>query len=544
MARIILDKTKYGCLGPLILQLRFESPATLLEQSYRAEHLIRLIEPDKSYPYDYICYKLTDYKSRETAEPRLVHGCDLIRELATFISQVTRQNPQPIASLPETALSVRQIVKENDISAKTLKRWMKIGLIQRLAVGTDGICQNVILATTWQWFVSRHEKLLARASAFTRLTACQRQWIVNQARKLHQTTDLSRNQIELQLASKTHRARETIRYILKMHDADAAPDQRIFPVRAKLTDDTCRQIFDMFRRGVPMDQLARIYGRSEPTIYRLVSRIRQDRWRTVPIEYIYSPEFDLPAADQTILNGLSLEIPHRNHCDQVETLTAVEERNLFRAYNYLKWKQDQIRKSFGENQMPTTKVDELDDLQQQVDKIKNKLILTNQALVISIAKHHLNSTLSLDELVSEGLGPLMKAVEKFDYTKGFKFSTYASWAVMKHFARIVPLAGQQQHQYLDDEELDRVSPPADDVNEDESYQRSRAVQDALDQLNDRERSVLENRYGIDRQDEPLSLSLLGQRLGVTKERVRQIEAKAMNKLHSILKKTLPDDSEE
>ncbi|MFA5863661.1 MAG: sigma-70 family RNA polymerase sigma factor [Phycisphaerae bacterium] len=538
MSKVVLEESKFSVLGPLIVQLRFESPDTLLEQTYRAEHLLTLIDPSKQYPYDFICYKLTDYKPREKAKPELIVGRDLIADLATFIGQVTRQIPAKAGSLAEAAISVRQLAQETDISIKTLKRWQKLGLAQRTVIGLDGLCQMCILRSTWQWFIGKHERLVTRAAAFSRLTINQRQWVIIQARKLYQTEGLSRNQIELRLAQKTRRARETIRYILTGYDAVALPHDRIFPAKAKLNPETCRQIFEMFVKGIAIDKLAKIFSRSESTIYRVINQSRQTVWHDAVIEYMYSPEFDLPSAEQTIMPGAQVRIEIKPESQHLQTLDASQERALFRAYNYLKWKQDQLRKPLVDNpksSLPAAVLDKLEGLQNEVDQVKDKLILTNQALVISIAKRHLNSSLTLDELFSEGLVPLMKAVEKFDYTRGFKFSTYASWAIMKHFARIVPLANQQQHELLGDDELDAILPGMTDVDENEAYQRSQAVQTALGHLNDRERGILENRFGLNRIEEPLSLSQLGKRLGVTKERVRQIESKAMDKLHDILK---------
>jgi len=541
MPRVVLEKAEFAVLGTLIAQLRFESHDTLLEQTYRAEHLITLVDPDKQYPYDFICYKLTDYKPKEVHGPALATGTDLIKDLVAFISLVTRQSPQPLSTLIGKAHPAADLARENGISTKTFNRWAKLGLAQRLAVGPDGIVRNYILETTWQWFVRQYEKLVARAAAFSRLTANQRQRIVLQARQLRQIDKLSRYQIEVTLAEKTGRVRETIRYILAAHDQHAAPEDRIFPVRKKVTPETVREMGEMFARGIPVDQLARIYGRSESSIYRLVNQTRQDRWRTAEIEPIYSHEFDLPFAEEKILNESRFSLELRPQTDHLQTLQPVQERALFRAYNYLKWKQDRLRKPLLDNPDTLLSVhvlDELDELHARANEIKGKLILANQALVISIAKRHLAGALTLDELVSEGLVPLMKAVEKFDYTRGFKFSTYASWAVMKHFARAVPQAGRQQHELMPDEDLDLILPGVGDVDEAEAYKRSLAVQGAMDHLDERERQILESRYGLDRTGDPMSLSQLGDQLGITKERVRQIESKAMDKLHNLLKDAL------
>jgi RNA polymerase sigma factor (sigma-70 family) len=545
MSKVALDKTKYRVLGPLLTQLRFESPETLLEQSYRAEHLIRLLDPAKGYPYDFVCYKLTNFKPKLAQTPAILDGENLICDLATFIEQVTKQKPINSDRLPEPVRPVRDIADDNDISIKTLSRWTRLGLAQRQVIFPDQTCQNVILESTWQWFITKHESRVARAAAFSRLSPNQRQTIVRQARQLYQKDNLSRYQIEIELAEKNGRARETIRFILNAHDRHAAAAERIFPDKAKLTDEVRRQIFEMAARGLPVGQLARIFGRSSSTIYRIINEARQEQWQTIEIGYIYSPDFDLPSADQTILPGAETEIQFKPDSDNhIQPLSSSEERGLFRAYNYLKWKQDQKRKLYTERKksaIPAAVMDRLESLQARIDEIKGKLILANQALVISIAKKHLSGALSLDELASEGLTPLMKAVEKFDYTKGFKFSTYASWAVMKHFARIVPLAGQQQHHYLADEELDRIVPGVSEIDENHAYERSMAVINAMDTLDDRERHILKNRFGLDRSEDPMSLAQLGKRLGVTKERVRQIESKAMDKLHTLLKDSLPSD---
>jgi RNA polymerase sigma factor (sigma-70 family) len=538
MARVILDRTKYRVLGNLIVQLRFESPQTLLEQSYQAEHLIKLLIPNKQYPYDFICYKLTDFNPKTNGEPALLFGRDVIHDLAIFVNQVSHQSPLPFAQLPETARTLREIAEVGGISTKTLQRWIPLGLVQRQVLTKDNIIKNMILDSTWQWFVDHHEHLVARAAAFSRLNRNQRQSIIQQARYLYQKENFSRFQIETHLAEKTGRARETIRYILSAYDKNAATEDRIFPVKVKLTDEVRQQMFEMFARGLPVDQLARIYGRSQSSIYRLINEMRQERWRAVEIEPVSSPEFDLPSADQTILPGADIAVQVKSDSENhVAPLSASDERNLFRAYNYLKWKQVQARKFYAENPsspIPAAVLDKLEELQGKLDEIKGKLILANQALVVSIAKKHINGALTLEELVSEGMSPIMKAIEKFDYTKGFKFSTYASWAVMKHFARVVPLAGESQHHYMADDELDLISPGVTDIDENASYQRSLAVTNAVETLDDREQHILNNRFGLDRREDPLSLAQLGKRLGVTKERVRQIESKAMDKLHSLL----------
>ena len=530
----VFDSSKYKALGALIKQLRFTPASTLIEHSYRAEHLLTLIHYDKNYPYDFICYKITDFKPKEILSPALIKGKDLINDIVVFINQITAAYPIKITELKEKFVPVNTLAKELGVSPKTLKRWGKLGLARRIIINEKNVKENIILLSTWNWFSKKYESKIAKANAFTHISNSQRQAIIEQAKYLYQAQKLSRYQIELKLAKQTGRARETIRYILKNHDADAGPDERIFPSRRKLTPKMASKIYQMFRKGISINELAHIFGRSTSTIYRIINQIRCEYWKNKEIEYIYSPEFELPGADSSIMPAENIAIEQQ----QYTPLSKQQEYALFRLYNYLKWKINQILNPYRKSSsIPARILDKLDELNARAKSVKDKLILANQPLVMSIAKKHQHCPLSFEELVSEGLVPLMKSIEKFDFTRGYKFSTYVSWAIMKHFARIIGEASTLKHQYqlLDKEELDKAEQGTTDIDKEQAYIHSIAVQNALGNLNERERHILENRFGIDRNSEPLSLSKLGSQLGITKERVRQIESRAMDKLYEMLK---------
>jgi RNA polymerase primary sigma factor len=232
---------------------------------------------------------------------------------------------------------------------------------------------------------------------------------------------------------------------------------------------------------------------------------------------------------------------------EVPLLTKPQEQHLFRKMNFLKYRaaqlRDGLRKEGEENglvdpsRVRIQTLKEIEDLQAEANEVKDQLIKANMRLVANIAKKHAAHSDNYFELLSDGNMSLIRAVEKFDYGRGFKFSTYASWAIMKNFARSIPDEKHRRERFVTGhEEVFEVAP---DTRTDEhevlaTHERAtHSVNRLLEYLEPREREIIRMRAGLDNHTKNMTLEEIGQQFGITKERVRQLNARAMKKLRSI-----------
>jgi len=282
-----------------------------------------------------------------------------------------------------------------------------------------------------------------------------------------------------------------------------------------------------------------------------------------------APELDDPAAGE--------------ETDESEVVPASEEVDLLRTY---------VRQ-IGNGRLLTAQEEALLAKRKDAGDMaaKARLIECNLRLVISIAKAYSASGVPLLDLIQEGNLGLIRAVEKFDYKKGFKLSTYATWWIRQAISRAIadqgrtirlpvhivdvlkkihridrqlvqslgrdptseevaaviglPVARVIQLRQLLDDPVSLETPVGEgdsqfsDLVEDRNADRPEEVvaeqmkldelREALDGLQDRMRDVIELRYGLDG-SKPCTLEEVGARLGVTRERVRQVEGRALREL--------------
>src|SRR5258708_24822215 len=168
--------------------------------------------------------------------------------------------------------------------------------------------------------------------------------------------------------------------------------------------------------------------------------------------------------------------------------------------NYLKHKARKLRSQLEPVRARTEDLNAIEELQNQAQQIKDQLVNCNMRLVVSIAKRHAAQSDNFFELLSDGNVSLLRAVEKFDFGRGNKFSTYASWAIMKNFARSIPDEKHRRERFVTGHE--EVFDAAPDVRSDEHEQlatqerATHTVNRLLEYLRRREREMIRMRAGL------------------------------------------------
>ena len=456
-------------------------------------------------------------------------------------------------------MTMEQMSQRLHVSTKTISRWRERGLVSRRVV-YNGRRQVGFLKSVVDRFLAANQDRVERSGRFSQLTDTEREDILRRAKRLSRVGSSTLTEVSRRIARRLGRSPETIRYTIKNFDREH-PAESLFPgVTGTLNAETKQSVYSLYRRGISVDTLAKRFHRTRTSMYRIINEVRARRLLDQPLDYIYHSSFDDPGAEANITGRmpgleeyetqkLQMRIPKDAPPElaslyEMPLLNKDQEQHLFRKMNFLKHKANQLKGKLDPTRARIQDLKRIEDLQNEATAIKDQLISSNMRLVVAIAKRHAAQTDNFFELLSDGNMSLIRAVEKFDFSRGNKFSTYASWAIMKNFARSIPEEKRRRERYVTGHE--EMFDAAPDTRTDEQEivsaveQTKYRVNRLLEYLEPRERQIIRMRAGLDNYSEGMTLEEIGQQLGITKERVRQLNVRIMNKLRTIAREQKMD----
>ena len=235
-------------------------------------------------------------------------------------------------------------------------------------------------------------------------------------------------------------------------------------------------------------------------------------------------------------SGVDMPI-HLGRLCEAPLLKPEQEQLLFKRMNFL-LQQAAIHRALLNPARPSrVRLELIDRLTALAAWHRDRIVEANLRLVFSIVKKFVNPGNTFDDLLSDGIVALIRAVEKFDFDRGFRFSTYATQVIRRNSYRTV-VVNQQERQKtvggLQDLDLEISDEGRESAISEKRWHELRArLSVMLDKLDRREKFIIRARFSLGAHRKVHTLQALANRLGVSKERVRQLERRAMDKLRSM-----------
>lgn len=289
----------------------------------------------------------------------------------------------------------------------------------------------------------------------------------------------------------------------------------------------------------------------------IVDQQRLDRILAEPSAYIDHPSFGSARAERELFGTKrdardtrgawcnAAPVPPVRQSRRSETLSADEEHDLFLKLNYARRRVSAVLDKCKNRRLSLKAAGELLLWGVRAEDCRNRIVQANMPLVLAMAKRARLGNVDFAELISEGNLALLRSVDKFDCARGFKFSTYACRAIIKSFSRVALRTSRYRGRFPT--EFDPTLERSDYLEQTRAAEESDCVDELRDimhqnlaALNDVEKTVIKERFALDAPPNadippaPKTLEEVGVLIGVTKERVRQIQNRALQKLRVAL----------
>ncbi len=278
---------------------------------------------------------------------------------------------------------------------------------------------------------------------------------------------------------------------------------------------------------------------------RLASELMRSRIDFIPNADFSSTDDEPNEAVDEILTAATnrssqapVDLPaHLRRLCEPDLLTHEQEMGLFREMNFLKFQASVLRSQLDPDQPNPERLAAIQLRLSRAEAIRDHIIKANMRLVISVVKKFVTPQQSFDDMLSDGTFTLMQAVDKFDFDRGFRFSTYAYRSIARTAFRAVKTARAEDARMARDagewgfelEDDRRASSMSDQI-----WSNLRELTAAmLQQLDRREQFIIRSRYALGAHRKVRTFQFLADKLGISKERARQLEKRAVDKLRNL-----------
>jgi len=299
---------------------------------------------------------------------------------------------------------------------------------------------------------------------------------------------------------------------------------------------------------MPANEVLRSFSAAEVRLLR--RRLAQ------PAECVFDPSFQEPEAEDRYMGPPIQSGQARGNDDSgVDWLapggvewSAEHEQHAFLRLNYCRYRVMEIVREHAGRRLPAAAAAEVLRWERLAAATREQLVRVNMPLVLAMAKRTRIAGVDFSDLVSEGSLALLRSVDKFDCRRGYKFSTYACRSILKSFSRVAARTARHRGRFPTEfdpalEKSDFLDKKRSSVEGDCVSELRAILGDNLAKLSDVEQRVIRARFALDEPSngQPLkgkTLEEVGALIGVTKERVRQIQNKALDKLRSVLEEAV------
>ncbi len=448
-------------LAQLTRQLLFSHLDKRRDQVRRAEKLHDTVDLQAIYPTDFIAFRLTGFRP-DITQQRNMTGQALQEDLRLLIDTLTRSMDMPD---DDPGLTPDDLAANLGVTTKTISRWRDNGLRWRWVYCQTKLKRKLIYPqSSIDYFLALHKETVAKASAFKRLSNDEYDRLAVRARTLESTGRFTFNQIAKHLARRTGRSLEGVRQVLERHDRET-PNDPIFAGRqGPLSLKEKQVIFRAWRWGIKPGKIAQRYQRTSGTVSRIVHEMQAVAIKSLALEYVDSPLFQRPEADQVYRMPIEPPAPGSSPDPAHDPLApwhnlfgpplpaladlftfaplpqpAVD--RLLMRYHYHKRQADLLRKKLDPASAKVRLIDQIIDDLAQALAIRKSLMAHALPGALDIACRHAGlvdqaSIPRVLELFALGIAEVGPVLDTLNPTRHQNFDAGIRWHLMRKFASV------------------------------------------------------------------------------------------------------------